>query len=255
MGFVRNEDRETVFGIEVQLQLHFDTILTAFHREAIAFMMPLETQWDDISWWYASCPLWLVARRFFNDHRIQFNALRVNNKAHTTYPKVNNWTIPQQWMMPALKMPEIQEIDFNSRHISSDWLGDGKPKKRQGPYAPPVSMYDPCHPFFRNKRTSDRFLHDGSVFECDRRGASNYTDEYLHYRREQEYVWFAKKLAKEQDQRVKDLEQQVTLLQNQVLMLVGKDVGDLGDDGADAEQENHMEIAMRNSGMDTKDEL
>jgi len=197
VGFVRNEDKETIYDQEVQLQLHFDTIFTAYHREAIDWLMPLETRWDNVSWWYASCPLWLVARKFWNEHRIQFNAIKVWNDAHTEYPKVNNWTVPIQWMVPALKMPELQLIDFNLRVFPLEWLGGGVPKKKQGSYTPEDFTYDPCHPFFLDKRRNSVFLAGGGRALCE----FPYHDDYLHYRREQEYIRFAERTAQRQADR------------------------------------------------------
>jgi len=216
VGFVRNDDYSDSFPNEVSLKANFDTILTAYHREAIDWLMPLETQWDNISWWYASCPLWLVARKFWPEHRLQFNALQVWNGAHTTYPKSNNWTIPIRFMIPALKMPDLITMDFNERLLNASMLGkDVQPKMRKGRYTPNDEDYDPCHPFFVDKRQGSMFTPNGARVHCP----VPYTNDYMHFLREKEAQAFSSKLVAQQAKRITQLEDLINDMQVHIAAL------------------------------------
>jgi len=71
---------------EVQLINHFDHIIVAVHADFARFILPTETRFDDLCWWFGQQMWALTARLFAHQHRLQFNAVESRNSG--TAPRV-----------------------------------------------------------------------------------------------------------------------------------------------------------------------
>ncbi|EKX48287.1 hypothetical protein GUITHDRAFT_105893 [Guillardia theta CCMP2712] len=136
---------------EVATTYNFDAIVNAIHRQdhrcaatsmtrvlalvvcrdAIWLLLPYDTHWEHRSWWYSQYIVVFLSAVFFNQHRLQFNAIRAYNKETGSYTQRDD-----EW--------ERVLVDF------------GIPvalKKGNLSYTRRNNRYDPCHPYFQKKRT------------------------------------------------------------------------------------------------------
>jgi len=96
----------TYIYMQVQTIFNFDQILVAYHWETWPLLLPYTEVFDDVSWWYCATVQQILCSAFFNNYRIQFNALKVSNPCHRhfvgAYKSGSNFHIPMGWMANGL---------------------------------------------------------------------------------------------------------------------------------------------------------
>ena len=94
-----DEDKEIVSGVG-----NYDAIVNAFHRDAVDVLLPYATHWDRHSWHYSQLVVHTMTSALFPNHRLQFNALRVQQRAgHASYPRGAMWEVPFLWILPLFR--------------------------------------------------------------------------------------------------------------------------------------------------------
>lgn len=94
-----DEDVEIMGGVG-----NFDAIVNAFHRDAVDALLPYATHWDRHSWHYSQLVVHTITSALFPNHRLQFNALRVQQRpGHASYPRGSMWEVPFLWILPLFR--------------------------------------------------------------------------------------------------------------------------------------------------------
>ena len=73
--------------------IHFDAAFTAFHRNAVDFMLPYRLDYERQSWWQSQKFLVLAADLLFRGQILRFTPVLALNKEHREYPRQDwdNW--------------------------------------------------------------------------------------------------------------------------------------------------------------------
>jgi hypothetical protein len=66
-------------GNDVQFVSHYDHIMIAIHHNVSRLLLPIETRFDDISWWYGQRIQGFLAAVAFSNQTLQFNAVVSEN--------------------------------------------------------------------------------------------------------------------------------------------------------------------------------
>lgn len=79
----------------------------AFHRDVLMdnILMPLQNQFDEISWWYTSSTQQILMHTFYPDTALQLNNVAITNESHREYIK-NSYKREQEiWLEKQLSEP------------------------------------------------------------------------------------------------------------------------------------------------------
>lgn len=114
---------------EVQLAFNFDQIVVAYHTEALQLLLPYSEIFDTVSWWYCASLQNLLCAVVYNDHRLQFNAVRalswVNSKA-SSYKRAQNFLEPLSWLASSVvSLEALMTVPWFNGHqsaLASRWL-------------------------------------------------------------------------------------------------------------------------------------
>jgi hypothetical protein len=161
---------------EVQLINHFDHIIVAVHADFARFILPTETRFDDLCWWFGQ-QIWALNARFFaHQHRLQFNAVESRNAGSRTedvqgaalYLKRHDFYHSITWFMSSVRnttLLDTIELDIEAKK----WFWYGGMKGRintrigaQDVLRAPARGYPPdiihpdnidcCHPYWQTHR-------------------------------------------------------------------------------------------------------
>ena len=90
--------------LEVVVTYNFDAIMNALHREALGVLLPYDTHWEKRSWWYSQYCVIMLCAAFYNQHRLQVNAVRVLNRETGSYvQREKEWECALVWLLPAFE--------------------------------------------------------------------------------------------------------------------------------------------------------
>ena len=165
---------------EVQLVFNFDQIVVAYHAEAAGLLLPYTEAFDGVSWWYCGTVQNALCAAVYNDHRIQFNALRALSWASNpspTYLRASNFLLPLAWIGSAItSLDALMAFPWYAPFHSATpkawdtarraWRLRGTPSRRGAARYDSRSAggdkLDFCHEYFRGR---------GLDALCDRGGA------------------------------------------------------------------------------------
>ncbi len=147
-------------GSEVNLGYNFDALFNAFHREAIAFLLPYYTGFDCESWLYSQHILNHLTALLYNSHRIQFNVITTRNANRRSYTRRKKyWTIPATFLMNAIKSDMKHQLKIQD--ANSIYPLPGKPEKKTGSYQISESFmeshFNSNHPLIRYRHLKHLF--------------------------------------------------------------------------------------------------
>ena len=147
-------------GSEVNLGYNFDALFNAFHREAIAFLLPYYTGFDCESWLYSQHILNHLTALLYNSHRIQFNVITTRNANRRSYTRRKKyWTIPATFLMNAIKSDIKHQLKIQD--ANSIYPLPGKPEKKAGSYQISESFtenhFNSNHPLIRYRNLKHLF--------------------------------------------------------------------------------------------------
>eukprot|EP01006_Ploeotia_vitrea_P031781 TRINITY_DN64092_c0_g1_i1.p1 TRINITY_DN64092_c0_g1~~TRINITY_DN64092_c0_g1_i1.p1 ORF type:complete len:309 (-),score=9.58 TRINITY_DN64092_c0_g1_i1:554-1480(-) len=76
-------------GVPVQTTKFFDAVMNAFHIDIVkgGLLLPYYDGEDDVSWWRSQICVVVLANILYPDQVLQFNTLKLINKAHRGYPR------------------------------------------------------------------------------------------------------------------------------------------------------------------------
>ncbi|WP_340106370.1 hypothetical protein [Rhodohalobacter sp. 8-1] len=79
----------------------------AFHKDVIKdrILMPLQNQFDEISWWFTSSAQQLLMHNFYGDHTLQMNDVIINNESHREYTKNDYKEQRAEWFQSQFSVP------------------------------------------------------------------------------------------------------------------------------------------------------
>jgi hypothetical protein len=150
---------------EVQLVFNFDQIVVAYHAEAAPLLLPYTERFDGVSWWYCGTVQNALCAAVYNNHRMQFNALRALSwfsSPSPTYLRASNFLYPLTWIGPAIKsLDALMAIPwyapFHSampkawHSASRAWRMRGTPSRKGGARYDAAAALDYCHEYFRGR--------------------------------------------------------------------------------------------------------
>jgi hypothetical protein len=155
---------------EVQIAFNFDQIVVAYHTETVTLLLPYTERFDNVSWWYCGTVQNALCAALYNNHRMQFNALRAlswESNFSPRYLRASNFLFPLTWISSAIKSLDLLMVIpwFGpSQSATSNlwdstqrtWVMNGLPKKKGNVQYDLVDMdkLDFCHEYF-----VDRDLH------------------------------------------------------------------------------------------------
>ena len=84
-----------------------DAQFIAFHRHVIedGLVIPLHTQFDEISWWCTSSTQQILIFNFYGNSTLQFNSIVVANDSHRAYPNQAFKAVQQAWLEKQFRQP------------------------------------------------------------------------------------------------------------------------------------------------------
>ena len=109
----------------------------AFHKDVIKdrLLMPLQNQFDSISWWFTSSTQQLLVHNLYQEHFLQFNNVSITNESHREYTKNEykdqqmHW-FQQQFSVPlkdprthAVNLMSLQGLKYFFQHYQINDLG------------------------------------------------------------------------------------------------------------------------------------
>ena len=65
----------------------FDAAVNGFHHEAVNYILPYTTRFDDVSWWYTCSYVGIKSEVIFQGHSVLLTKLRGKNNKHRSYPR------------------------------------------------------------------------------------------------------------------------------------------------------------------------
>jgi hypothetical protein len=153
---------------EVQLVFNFDQIVVAYHAEAAPLLLPYTEIFDGVSWWYCGTVQNALCAAVYNNHRMQFNALRALSwfsSTSPTYLRASNFLYPLTWIGPAIKsLDALMAIPWYApfhlamprawHSASRAWRMRGTPTSKGGTHydaAGGAAALDYCHEYFRGR--------------------------------------------------------------------------------------------------------
>ena len=103
---------------------HADGQFMAFHKDVIndRLLMPLQNQFDHISWWFTSSTQQLLAHNLYQDHFLQFNNVSITNDSHRDYAKNEYKDEQQRWFQEQFKVPLKDPRKFAVNLISLEGI-------------------------------------------------------------------------------------------------------------------------------------
>ena len=94
IGYTRYSWQYYEPGKEMNLGYNFDALFNAFHREAISFLLPYYTGFDEMSWLYSQNIVNHLTALLYNSYRIQFNVITTKNNSRRSYhQREKDWSI------------------------------------------------------------------------------------------------------------------------------------------------------------------
>jgi len=82
-------------GLLFQIVSRIDAMFNAFHRDALAFVLPYCSRYDNRTWWTSQAILVYRSLCLYG-HSIQFNAININRQKHRQYPRQGDpWLIDE----------------------------------------------------------------------------------------------------------------------------------------------------------------
>lgn len=103
-----------------QLCKYTDGQFMAFHKDVVhdSLIVPLQTQFDDISWWFTSSTQQILMLNLYKDEILQFNDIVIDNEAHREYTKGQFKAQQREWLRKQLVKPMklrlMAEVNFLS---------------------------------------------------------------------------------------------------------------------------------------------
>ncbi|MCF8359104.1 MAG: hypothetical protein K9H26_10120 [Prolixibacteraceae bacterium] len=93
----KNKKKEPLF--QSQICCHADAQFIALHKDLIfdKIVVPLQTQFDSISWWCTSSTQQLLLFNLYKKYFIQFNHIQVTNDCHREYTNQPFFEIQGNW--------------------------------------------------------------------------------------------------------------------------------------------------------------
>ena len=154
--------------LEVVVTYNFDAIMNAFHREALGVLLPYDTHWEKRSWWYSQYCVIMLCAAFYNQHRLQVNAVRVLNRETGSYvQREKEWECALVWLLPAFERkdaiariplddpishaPKLIEL-MNPNGSLTASMPPPLPKSLSSYQHVPDADFDACHPLFQHRR-------------------------------------------------------------------------------------------------------
>ena len=109
IGYVRlweTRDRTVVASINH----NFDAIVNAFHRNALGFVLPYDSTFDEESLFFSQVIVATYASIFYNTRRLLFPGVKVGNPLHRPYKKGSLWRTPIQSIAESFRLPWLKEF-------------------------------------------------------------------------------------------------------------------------------------------------
>ncbi|CAH1795303.1 unnamed protein product [Owenia fusiformis] len=109
--------------------IRFDECFAAFHNKAIGYIMPIDVQYDAISWWGAGRYLHMKSYYYFHRQLARYTPMTVHNPQHKAYPQgiipyvdiINNirFKVPMSYRNSTIFMQDLKIMagDGFSSHI------------------------------------------------------------------------------------------------------------------------------------------
>lgn len=152
VGYPRYDWHHTEAGREVNLGYNFDALMNAFHRDTVGTLLPYYTGFDAESWLYSQLLVAHLCAMLYNDHRIQYNPVRVRNRSRRSYDiRKKYWEIPTTFLLNALQSEIGRRMRVENPNAAAPTGGSPR-KKDRGYDAGAVRLgfhFDLEHPFFR----------------------------------------------------------------------------------------------------------
>jgi hypothetical protein len=167
VGYPRYDWQYTQKDQEVNLGYNFDALVNAFHRDAAKTLLPYYTGFDAESWLYSQLLITHLCAMLYNEHRIQYNPVRAENRNRRSYDiRKKYWTIPTTFLLNGV----VSDIGCRMRLERPNEAApiEGRARKKEGSYTPEAVSFwrhfDPEHPFFKYRmlRDSDNAAPNGS---------------------------------------------------------------------------------------------
>ncbi|KAK3743399.1 hypothetical protein QZH41_002299 [Actinostola sp. cb2023] len=67
--------------------VHFDSSFNAFHHDAINYILPYPTEYDNICWWHSQRYVIAAAELVFRGHSVMYSPVEAHNPVHSEYPR------------------------------------------------------------------------------------------------------------------------------------------------------------------------
>lgn len=79
----------------------------AFHKDVIKdrILMPLQNQFDEISWWFTSSTQQLLLHNFYDSHTLQMNNVSIRNGLHREYTNKDYEEYQMEWFRDQFNVP------------------------------------------------------------------------------------------------------------------------------------------------------
>ncbi len=116
----------------VQICRKGDAQFIAFHRDVISdrLVVPLQTQFDDVSWWFTSSTQQLLIFNLYGSATLQFNEIAVKNEVHGEYPRGDFQHIQSEWLNSQFSRAFVDPRPYAPNMFSSEGMsllkGDGR---------------------------------------------------------------------------------------------------------------------------------
>jgi len=197
VGFPHHPEAHWDDSREVQLSYNFNVVavgVTAFHREAVAALLPYSTLLEHQSVWQPGIVQNSVASVLYNVHRLQFNALHVNGGLGGASRRGSSGVLSARdrhadaldWLAPAFNsMHAVLHVSWSEALVTQPPAGGEAARKNSSYLLRPPSHseargegwwwrgmawpLDPCHPYFESKQcagASHRCPHRAPTPDC-----------------------------------------------------------------------------------------
>ena len=157
VGYPRYDWQYTEDSREVNLGYNFDALMNAFHRDTLGTLLPYYTGFDAESWLYSQLLIVHLCAMLYNEHRIQYNPVRVRNRSRKSYDvRKKYWTIPTTFLLNAVQSDIGRRMRIQRSNSVTPM--DGLPQKKEGSYDTGTIRlgfhFDLEHPFFKYRDIS-----------------------------------------------------------------------------------------------------
>ena len=127
--------------------VHYDAAFNAFHHQAVDYLLPYPTKFDNISWWFSQWYVVIKSKVIFPRQVLIHTTLIFDNGKHRAYPQ--KWTNASQLQDIIKLVQDDLPREYQNSTLLLDWkkYGDKHWLKSRVTCLPPPPPKMPMRPF------------------------------------------------------------------------------------------------------------